>query len=315
MPCTLAILGILLSALQIIPQPDVQIAQADFLWYSPIIALKQAFFPNIELVDHSYAHHSDILQKAILAAAAAGVLASIVFLVRKSKLSLWYLGSVCLLLNLVFLAYLGSLRHWGFLVVLALFALWTMKEETRGPSVNAGNAFGRLAGAEPMTYWYLPLFISLCYSAFVGIDFCSKDIARPFSAGSTTAKVLSVLPTAPIVSLSPFTTESMLPYLPGKRFFYPILNQYGTHMRWTREENQSRSSDWLIARTNETLGSSCPIYVVCDGPLAPTELKDFRLIYDSSVMQPLCHSEGYFVYARRTPVIGQASSCPTVGVN
>jgi hypothetical protein len=315
MPCSLAILGILFSALQIIPQPDVQIAQAEFLWYSPIIALKQAFFPNAELLDHSYAIQSSFLQKAVLAAAAAGVLASVGFLVRKSKLSLWYLGSICVALSLVFLAYLGGLRHWGFYVVLALFALWTMKEETNSPPVSGGNPLARVAGSTPMTYWYVPLFISICYSAFIGIDFCSKDIARPFSAGAMTAKFLRTLPVAPIVSLSPFTTESILPYLPGKRFFYPNLNEYGTHMRWTREENQSRSYDWLIARTNETLGSSCPIYLVCGHALAPAELKDFRLLYDSTALKPICHQEGYFVYARRTAVIGQASSSPVARVN
>jgi hypothetical protein len=86
-------------------------------------------------------------------------------------------------------------------------------------------------------------------------------------------------------------------------------------MRWTREENQSRSYDWLIARTNETLGSSCPIYLVCGHALAPAELKDFRLLYDSTALKPICHQEGYFVYARRTAVIGQASSSPVARVN
>ena len=313
LPCSLAMIGLLLSTLQLIPPPNGQFNAPHSVVYAPLIALKQAFFPSILLIDHSYAFHGALFEKVILTLAAAGIVASILYLIRRSKNAIWCFVSSCVLINLVFLNYLGGYRHWGFYVVLAIYAIWISDTERRSAAIDGqkeeehfveedrerAGPSARERRNNAMTWLHIPLFISICYSAFVGLNFCIEDLTRPFSAAESAAKFLLSMPDAPVAALSPFTSESMLPYMPGKRFFYPGINDYGTHMQWTREEFQEWSREKLLMRTTAFFGSSCPLYLISDHPLFPDRSSgDFRLLYDSSATKPLCHNEICYVYGR-----------------
>lgn len=145
------------------------------------------------------------------------------------------LASSSLLLFLLFhrVASVG-LRHTGFLVLAVVAALWIAGIERReagrspGPRVGGGGA------------WTLPEAGAAAMAAVVIGCACLGSVARlRFEAGSMLSRSREVAEViaagghagAPIVAYPAGAGSALLPYLPGVRFWYPGLGEYGTFIR------------------------------------------------------------------------------------
>jgi hypothetical protein len=136
---------------------------------------------------------------------------------REAVLFLWLpLAALSIIYSYV---WLGGLRHAGFFLLLTLVAIW----------VGAGAIDRR---------WAMPaallLNFALLISTGVAIRYALLDIQRPFTGAVDMASFIrdQHLDTVPIAAHNLTQAEAILPMLPGTKFWYAGLGEYGTYMKW-----------------------------------------------------------------------------------
>lgn len=136
---------------------------------------------------------------------------------REAVLLLWL--PLAALLVVYSYVWLGGLRHAGFFLLLTLVAIW----------IGAGGIDKR---------WETPaallLNLVLLISTGVAVRYAILDVQRPFSGASDMASFIHEqgLERLPIAAHNLTQAEALLPWLPGTRFWYAGLGDYGTYMKW-----------------------------------------------------------------------------------
>ncbi|HXH37283.1 MAG TPA: hypothetical protein VNN08_01510, partial [Thermoanaerobaculia bacterium] len=136
---------------------------------------------------------------------------------REAVLLLWL--PLAALLVVYSYVWLGGLRHAGFFLLLTLVAIW----------IGAGGIDKR---------WEAPaallLNLALLVSTGVAVRYAVLDVQRPFSGASDMASFIheQSLERLPIAAHNLTQAEALLPWLPGTRFWYAGLGDYGTYMKW-----------------------------------------------------------------------------------
>jgi hypothetical protein len=136
---------------------------------------------------------------------------------REAVLFLWApLAALSILYSYV---WLGGLRHAGFFLLLTLVAI-------------------RIGVREIDSRWAMPaalmLNLALLVSTIVGIRYAILDIERPFTGAADMASFIQRqhLDAVPIAAHNLTQAEAILPMLPGTKFWYAGLGEYGTYMKW-----------------------------------------------------------------------------------
>ena len=136
---------------------------------------------------------------------------------REAVLFLWMpLAGLSIIYSYV---WLGGLRHAGFFLLLTLVALW----------LGCGSIDKRWA-----TPAALMLNLALLVSTVVAVRYAFLDVQRPFSGAADMASFIrdQSLDRLPIAAHNLTQAEALLPWLPGTRFWYAGLGDYGTYMKW-----------------------------------------------------------------------------------
>ena len=136
---------------------------------------------------------------------------------REAVLALWLpLAALSIIYSYV---WLGGLRHAGFFLLLTLVAIWL--------GAGAIDKRWEMLGA-------LLLNLSLLIATGVTIRYAILDIQKPFSGASDMASFIrrQHLDTVPIAAHNLTQAEALLPMLPGSKFWYAGLGEYGTYMKW-----------------------------------------------------------------------------------
>jgi len=136
---------------------------------------------------------------------------------REAVLFLWMpLAALAILYSYV---WLGGLRHAGFFLLLTLVAIW----------IGAERIDIRWAKAAAVM-----LNLTLLISTGVAIRYAILDIQQPFSGASDMAHFIRQqhLDTVPIAAHNLTQAEAILPMLPGTKFWYAGLGEYGSYMTW-----------------------------------------------------------------------------------
>src|SRR4051794_2460021 len=136
---------------------------------------------------------------------------------REAVLFLWMpLASLAILYSYV---WLGGLRHAGFFLLLTLVAIW----------IGAGEIDRRWAMAAAVM-----LNLALLVSTVVGIRYAIADIQQPFTGAVDMASFIrgQHLEAVPIAAHNLTQAEAILPMLPGTKFWYAGLGEYGSYMKW-----------------------------------------------------------------------------------
>jgi hypothetical protein len=136
---------------------------------------------------------------------------------REAVLFLWMpLAGLAIIYSYV---WLGGLRHAGFFLLLTLVSIWIGAETID------------IRWAKPAA---LMLNLALVISTGVAVRYAILDIERPFTGAADMASFIrhQHLETIPIAAHNLTQAEAILPMLPGTKFWYAGLGEYGSYMKW-----------------------------------------------------------------------------------
>jgi hypothetical protein len=142
------------------------------------------------------------------------------------------------------------------------------------------------------------LTLSFVYASAVGLYACAIDIKSPFSYSEEVAKQLKQLNTndAPVVC-APNYALSALPFLPGKKFFYPNINQLGTHALWNGAEKRDLTAEQVCEIVNARFGTIEKLFLVTDKESPVLVRQGFKRLYGNE-SPPISVSENFVIYER-----------------
>lgn len=128
--------------------------------------------------------------------------------------------------------WLGGLRHAGFFMLLVLVTVWI-----------AGERMQRAAAAIVL------LNVTLLVSDVVAFRYAAQDWRYEFSGAEEVADFIRSqhLTDQPIAAHNLTQGEALLPFLPGVRFWYAGLGEYGTYMKWDTEFERALDVPYPVA--------------------------------------------------------------------
>jgi hypothetical protein len=197
------------------------------------------------------------------------------------QLFLW--GSLALLSLLYALVWMGGVRHGGPVLLAVIGALWIARVD------------GPLRHERAVMMLFAALLALACTSSLrMWID----DIREPYSGSKEMAEYLrrSGLDRYEIAAHRPPHGAAVLPYLPGKKFYYAGMQQYGSYMLWNAGYNRAYGmyDHQAAALAREHFGEK-PFLLLLTQPLG-RKAEGFRLLYTTAM--PFGHfDEQYFLYA------------------
>jgi hypothetical protein len=147
----------------------------------------------------------------------------------------------------------------------------------------------------------LLLNLTLVGSAVYTAVNASLDIRYAFSGSREMAAFIDHrFDDTAIAAHNMYTAEAILPYLGGRRFWYAGLGQYGTFMKWDRQQGVGvhMSYEVAAARARQHFAGQKWLLLV-DHPMPDPERHGFRLVHATSVVVFRHLDERYWLYAPR----------------
>lgn len=152
-----------------------------------------------------------------------------------------FLMNTLLVVSLQFVGGFHSMRHIGFLLVGTVAAAWIAGADKDAQGIDmlshlpawAGNCLACFAGSAAA--------LILLIQAFITPAFVWGEVVRPYSHGYATACFIrdNIPEDVPMYCLSARSNVSILPWLPGRKFFIFDRMEYGTFSKWGRSYGQS----------------------------------------------------------------------------
>lgn len=302
-------IGVMLAIFQLIPPADGQGIRKECQYNLSFISLpvREAFTPQIASIDHGGLREPFDLSlsgQALGFLTAMAIVGSLIA-IRKSAwatstLFLSWLG----LISLFVMVYGGSLRHWGFFVIMTIYALWVALQEAK--ISKADNSISRVRvydflltrGAFTAT---LVLSVATAVTAWV------KDAQGHFSGGKDAAQFIAEngLDQFPIASYPMSLAKPILPYMPtGSQMYYPNEGRFGSYGKWNADTYNLISERKLMRRLDRRFGKDRRLVLVVAGSPLKEHARGFRLAYNTPVT--LTTDERYFIYVRERQ--GEAQS-------
>jgi hypothetical protein len=197
------------------------------------------------------------------------------------QIFLW--GSLALLSVLYGLVWMGGVRHGGPVLLAVIGALWLARLEA---PLHAERAV------------LLVLAITLLLSCISSVRMWIDDVREPFSGSKEMAEYLkrTGLDRQEIAAHRPPHAEAVLPYLPGKQFYYAGMERYGSYMLWNAQYNRAYGMyDHQATELARRHFGARPFLLLLTQPLG-RNASGFRLLYTTEL--PFGHfDEQYFLYA------------------
>jgi len=193
-------------------------------------------------------------------------------------------------------------RHAGFIMALALFALWiswkpspSRNEPDVEDSPSARHAFVAASrGVAGVLVFGLLAFSFLDTAAAV-----SADARGKFSnARAMAAHLEHASDPRPIAAFRSPPSSSLLPYLPQQRFWYVDGARWGTFVVWNRAValDRSLSNADVVARVDDEFGDDRPLLLMSREIPEPESL-GYRLRHTSTGLAAIARGdEQYFLY-------------------
>lgn len=237
----------------------------DTLWYT----LTNAFFPKMWETP------------GLVLAIVAFLILTFAIARRPVALSFLMLSLVPILLVYVYI-WMGGLRHAGIVTLLVIASLWIAK------------SYGPLR-AERVAVAVLN--VALGWSVLVAFAAWRSEWRHAYSGSRDAAAYLRhEAPTAQLVARGTFA-ESVLAYLPGRRFWYAGLNDDGTYAKWDEAFSKAESlpMETCIARAKQKFRGRKWL-LVTTAELPPLLARQFRLRYHTERPVWVRFDEHYWVY-------------------
>ena len=240
-----AVVGILLAILQMIPPPDVTLSSLSATWHyawylewnpswlahvlktipsAVFFPIDPKFLPVVTLPGQPEGVYGVAMALALVAAVVA-------FRWRRPVALLLFLCLVTGFLTFFYTIHYGSFRHHGFLLISLLVLVWGGRYLDGGPAADrAGRraVAARRAGSVLLTGF-------LAMHAFGGLRAVAIEVERPFSLAERTAEYIRAndLESLPMIGFPDWSALAVLGHLsPEKRIHYVQGNREGSFVRW-----------------------------------------------------------------------------------
>jgi hypothetical protein len=240
--------------------------------WTPMQAVDTAFFPGPWLRG--------------TASAALLLLVTVAVALRRhiEALLLLLLSTLAFCALFVFVWY-GGHRHAGLILVTAVAAIWIAREVAHdGISVSAALLLN------------LTLALSVGFAAQTAV----ADVRFAFSASREMGEFIrqNGLDRLPIAAHNMQQCEAVLPWIPGKRLWYPAVSRSGTYMLWNRDESigiRMRHAEAVDRAVRDLAPRQTRWLMLLNTPM-PEEIGGFRLLY--ATRQPVFRygDERYWLY-------------------
>lgn len=270
------VMGGLSSFLQLLPSPD-SIDYRPFVgsaYPAPLIAMANAFFPW-----HTAFHISGELRLIVLVISFLIFLTIISSLYRKPAILFILILSFTGLFYIFAFVYPGALRHHGFVLIMILFALWI----SRYYPDSQKNLFRITANTDLLKFSVAIINICLALSLLYSFKIQYKDYKYIFSGAKEMADFIKKNDSnnyTIVAHPSPYAS-ALLPYLPGTKFWYADIEDYGTFVHLNRKflAGVKISNSEVISRMKKAFSEQSTILLLLSKPLSFPELNGFRLLY------------------------------------
>jgi hypothetical protein len=196
--------------------------------------------------------------------------------------------------------WVGGLRHAGFFLVIPLLAIWVGGSSSDGP-VAAENAVrsSRLRPHRASMIAALLINASLVYSTAVAVRYWIADTRASFSGAQEMAGFISShhLDLDPIAAHNLTQCEALLPYLPGRAFWYAGLQEEGTYLKWDAAMERALDVSYPLAELRSRqhfLGKRWTLLLNVEMP--DPESHGYRLLYSNQIPVFEKRDERYWLY-------------------
>ena len=270
------LMGGLLSFLQLLPRSDSidynRISGSAYL--APFVAIANAFFPW-----HSAFFVQGQLRLITISLAIAIFFIIILSLYKKTAVLFVMLLSFSGLFYIFVFVYPGSLRHHGFILMIFLFALWisTYYRDSHGKLVriisNTNLPKISIAAINICLALSLPYSLEMGYIEYKYLFSGSKEMADFIKKNNLDTYIVIAHPTP--------QTAALLPYLPGKKFWYAGTEDYGTFVAYDKRylDGATISNSEVISRMKNNFPQEPNILLLLSRPLNFPESNSFTLLY------------------------------------
>jgi len=269
---TIMLAGGIASAIQVWPAADAQRLSRYIDPGTVPYAIGYAFLPRLD-PRISFAAGLLILVAAVLAIGD-----------RPGPLLFMTLSIASLLVLFVYV-WVGGTRHTGLILMVVIASVWM-----------AGSTRPRMK-----TAFEYALMLALAWSVYVAAREAIDETRWAYSGSREMAEFVAahVPADATIAAHPPVQVESVLVYLPGRRFWYPGYGGLGSYMTWGRSFDRANSMpvDGAISRARQRLRQSRWFLLVNH------ELPDpagFTLLYTNRRTIYAKPMERYWLYAAGT---------------
>jgi hypothetical protein len=198
---------------------------------------------------------------------------------------LLFAGSIVALLTLYAVVWFGGLRASGFILIVVITSIWIAGQASTGLP-------GRIAAGA--------LNATLILSAAFAVSVAKTDIAFAFSGSKEMAAFIDHrFDNSDIAAYRFYETEALLPYLPGRRFWYIGLGEYGTYLKWdaTMRRGGELRYDIAVLMAREHFAQTAkPWLLLLNTRMPEPERYGFRLIHATSVVVFRNLDERYWLY-------------------
>jgi hypothetical protein len=293
-------LGAVLAFLQILPAARVHTGVPPG-WASIRDGLLQMFFPYIPPYIGFFRAHSHgqewvaEVNYTALHFFSAGLILAILYQLRHAPkaIAIFVLGALPMFYIFATRWYSDE-RHAGLVFLLLVFAMWV----GGWPSPRAQTWASRLTASALS----VPLFFS-CVAALV---WSWKDIRYDYSGSRAAAQFIqaNALTQLPIAAFPDTPGESLLPYLPGTRFWYVNQGAFGTFTDWPghwKAEGINFSDQEIVRRVRQQFPGAPHVLIVAREPLEKPGGYGYELVFQNTeyifIQQP--RRENYYIYVHR----------------
>ena len=271
------IFGALLAFLQLLSPPDNFHGGlfAHFDLSAPLFAIGNAFFPH--------------MSKIAFGSSLAGIVIlfiSSVYLFKNYRIALLILlASYSGLFYIFIFKEAGSSRHHGFILILLFVALWISSFYKDKPNSEMRiSHFKNVRFRKLTTYSVLILMLNISLS--LSILPCAyahfKEYTSLFSGSKIMAEYLKSnhLTNNIIVAHRSPPASAILPYIPGTRFWYADIEQFGTYVTWNKKygNNQNISFEEIVKRINKHHFSESNILILLNNPIPKSKSSNYILL-------------------------------------
>lgn len=192
------------------------------------------------------------------------------------------------LLALYSLVWFGGLRASGMILIAVIAAMWI-----------AGGLQNRIVA--------IALNTTLAVSAAFAIVVSYTDVRYAFSGSKEMAQFIDDrLDNYDIAAHNFYSAEAILPYLPGRQFWYIGLGEYGTYLKWNAPMRRGAAMPYEVAvvtAKQHFAQSKRPWLLLLNSKMPQPERWGFHLLHATSVTVFRNLDERYWLYTPNPLVV------------